>query len=472
MKSKMESQRGTVEKYGGTSLLNAERDNAALDHIVSTRRRLGSESYALLVCSGVGKKNNTPDGRKATDHAIDIAAGRNREHEWRVLEDILRSNVHDHGLPAGVADGPIQEVQRILESGTIDEAAKAKIIWLPERCKQWVLFTKAQRTYPDLQFVLLDYEDNGMIGINNGSFNGVPVDHKATLQKITHIAKAKELKGKIAIMGGFGGIRAGTKELVTLERGMSDGTATYWGAALYLDEIDIFSDQNGILPVDPGIIPGLDPIAELTYREAEAFAGLGADIIKDVAIRPARERGIPVWIKNSLDFSQRGTLVHANPSTDHYGVKAIAHVDGYMLMTVYGMRMNERGQAARVSALFAKQGFNIDSEVDGDSCRTYAFKPEGNLSALLAQLDQNEHRATATTMMTRIALVGEGMSFVRNGGKKAEEILRETLNSRKIPISMYSGAHDAVICSAFIPQEYTHQAITHLYRALEFHRSS
>ena len=432
----MKHHRGIVEKYGGTSLLNAERDTAALNHIADTYHSFGSDTYTLLVCSGVGKKDGTPDGRKATDHAIDVAEGRNKEHEWRVLEDILRGNVHDHGLLSSVAEEHIREVQKILESGNVDEAAKAKIIWLPERHKQVVLSTKAQRAFPDLQFVLLDYDENGMIGVHNGSYNMVPADHKATLQRITQVAKERGLKGKIAIMGGFGGTRAGTKELVTLERGMSDGTATYWGAALYLDEIRIFSDQNGILPVDPNIIFGLGPIAELTYREAEAFAGLGADIIKDVAIRPAMERGIPVWIKNSFDFSQQGTLIHANPSTDYYGVKAIAHVDGYMLMTVYGMRMNERGQAARVAALFAQQGFSIDSEVDGDSCRTYAFKLEGDLSSLLAQLDKNGHRTTATTMMTRIALVGEGMNLVRNDGKKAEEILRGTLNRRKIPISM------------------------------------
>src|SRR3989338_5082433 len=107
MNDKMVYLRGVVEKYGGTSLLNAERDMTALNHIVETRRSLPLDAYAVLVCSGVGKKDNTPEGRKATDHAVDVAEGRNREHEWRVLEDILRANVQDHNLPASVADGPI-----------------------------------------------------------------------------------------------------------------------------------------------------------------------------------------------------------------------------------------------------------------------------------------------------------------------------------------------------------------------------
>lgn len=260
--------------------------------------------------------------------------------------------------------------------------------------------------------------------------------------------------------------------MVTLERGMSDGTAIYYGAAIYADEVRIFSDQNGILPVDPDIIDNLSPIKELTYREAEAFAGLGAKIINDVALRPARERGILVKILNSFDFTQTGTNIRANPSTDHYGVKAIANVPDYQLITVHGMRMNQKGIAAKVSSLFAEYDLSIDAESDGDSCKTYAIIPNDNTAKLLNKLASLDHRTTTINRMARIALVGEGMEYIpHTNAKTADQILLETLKTQSIQLEMYTLARDSVIRSFFIPQEYTHQVITHLYRAFEFHRN-
>lgn len=467
------SERGVVEKYGGTSLNSAERDTKVLEHVVETyRTEIGKGGYMFMVCSGAGKKDQTAEGRKATDHAVDIVEGRRPEQEWRVLEDILRRNVQEHGLDQEIINPYIAEARKILDSGNLDGEAGAKIVWLPERCKQYTLQAAARVLFPGLEFVVLDYAENGIVGRDDSAGHlNVAVEHEATLGLIPEIAKRKKLKGKIAILGGFSGTRSGTKELVTLERGMSDGTATYWGAALYLDEIRIYSDQEGLLPVDPSIISGLSPITELTYREAEAFAGLGANIIKDVAIRPACERGIPVKVLSSFDFQSQGTLIRANPSVEHYRVKAIAQVPGYDLITVHGMRMNEKGVAARVAALFATHGFNIDSEVDGDSCRTYAVKPSGNLAALREELAGQGHRTITINLITRIALVGQGMNSLAVEGGSAGQILLSILSERKIPQYMYSWSYDSVISSAFIPREYTHQAVISLYRALGFHRS-
>ena len=461
--------RGIIEKWGGTSLATAERDLHALSHTITTSP---SQEYTILIPSGPGKTNNTKIGRKATDHAYDIINNIERDKEWDILKQILQTKVHDHNLPSNIIDHLLQEVTIILESNNLDKEAEAKIIGLPERAEAKILYELGQIHFPEISFALLDYNENGMIGESLHPNNrDVPIDHYTTLKTITKKIKEYDLKGKVTIVPGFIGTKKDTNEMVTLERGMSDGTATYYGAALYADEVHIFSDQNGILPVDPNIIDNLIPIKELTYREAEAFAGLGAKIINDVALRPVKERGILVKILNSLDLTQTGTNIRANPSTEHYGVKAIANVPEYQLITVHNMRMNQKGIAAKVSSLFAEYDLNIDSEGDGDSCRTYAIISNENTGKLINKLASLGHRTTPINGMTRIALIGEGMNIPNKNYKTADLILLETLLKQGINIHMHTMAENSVIRSCFIKEEYTHQAITHLYRAFEFHRN-
>ena len=74
--------------------------------------------------------------------------------------------------------------------------------------------------------------------------------------------------------------------------------------------------------------------------------------------------------------------------------------------------------------------------------------------------------------MERIALIGEGMNYISNTNTNTADILfLGTLRSKSIPISMYTQMQESVIQSCFIEKKYTHQAITHLYRAFEFHRN-
>ncbi len=462
--------RAIVEKWGGTSLATKERDIRALEHTIATSE---DNEYTIMVLSGPGKTDNTKRGRKATDHAYDIVNDKERDTEWNILQEILQTKVKDHNLSTDTIAPLLNEIQQILQSGNIDKQAEAKIIGLPERVQARVMYEVGKRNYPTLEFVLLDYHQNGMIG--EKSFPGnrdVLVDHINTLKSITKVLKEHNLKGKIVNVPGFIGTKQGTNEMVTLERGMSDGSATYWGAALYADEVRIFSDQNGILPVNPNIIENLQPLKELTYREAEAFAGLGCQIINDVALRPVSERGILVKILNSFDFTQTGTNIRAIPSTDHYGVKAIANVSNYQLITIHNMRMNQKGIAAKISSLFAEYDLSIDAECDGDSCRKYAIVPHENISKLITTLDNMGHPAKLESGMERIALIGEGMNYISNTNAKTADILfLGTLRSKGIPISMYTQMQESVIQSCFIEKKYTHQAITHLYRAFEFHRN-
>jgi aspartate kinase len=451
---------GIVDKYGGTSLATAERDLKALKGTVE--RFGGGEDYCFLVCSGAGKAS----GReiKATDLAYQTIEG--NERAWDQLTKQCYNNLRGHQLDGIVIDDIIREGNDIVRKGNFNGENAAKIIGMPERVKARILYQVGKKYYSDIEFEILDYNQNGMVGKDVDENTDVPIDHHTTLANIAQLAREKDLRGKIIIVPGFIGTKEKTGEMITLERGMSDGTATYLGAALYLNEVNIWSDYNGISPVNPAIIPGLDPIKELTCREAEAFAGLGAKIINDVALKPVRERGTPVRILNSFNPEQQGTIIRASSSTDHYGVKAIANVSGYTLITVYDMRMNERGVAGKVANIFANSGISIESEVDGDSNRTYAIFPNGNIGKLLMELDKEKHRVETINQFARISLVGEGMDLIE--GRTAEDVFLSTIKALSIQSRMYSRANRSVIRSAFIPENFSHQLITYLFEELGF----
>jgi len=454
---------GDVEKWGGTSLATAELDRKALEHSVNSFTNNSATlkmDYGIIVCSGSGKTDDTSEGRKATDHAIDLVNGTNQENEWKILENIFKRNVNDHGLEQNILDPLLNEAKTILNSGDFDGEAKAKIVGLPERVKATIFYELGKKSFPGLDFVLLDYDQNGIQGINSSGNTEVLVCHQETLQNIVNVAKS--YKNKIIILPGFIGTKSRTNEMITLERGMSDGTATYWGGALYLDEVRIFSDYNGISPVDPKIISGLNSIDKCTYREAEAFAGLGAKIINDTALKPARERGIPVKILKSFEPDKQGTTIRAvaNGKKNKFGVTAIANTADYTMITVYNMPMLKTGVAAKVGDTFAKHSYNIETINDGDSCRTYAIFAKPNLGELILDLKKQGHPVKDVNSFARVTLVGEEINY------KANLVFLETLNELCIKPKIFQFCDDSIIVDAFIREQYVHNVVTKLYNRL------
>lgn len=113
---------------------------------------------------------------------------------------------------------------------------------------------------------------------------------------------------QVTVLGGFIG---STEDGVTttLGRGGSDYTAALVGAALAVDEIQIWTDVDGMLTCDPRILPGGHTLRSISYAEAEQMAKAGAKVLHPAAILPAVRQGIPIAIRNSRNASAPGTRV-------------------------------------------------------------------------------------------------------------------------------------------------------------------
>lgn len=112
----------------------------------------------------------------------------------------------------------------------------------------------------------------------------------------------------VAVVTGF--IAHDSKgKITTLGRGGSDLTATAIGAALGLDEIQVWKDVDGILSSDPRVVPNAVSVHEVSYEEASELAYFGAQVLHPIAMRPAMKFNIPVRVKNSYDPSALGTII-------------------------------------------------------------------------------------------------------------------------------------------------------------------
>jgi bifunctional aspartokinase / homoserine dehydrogenase 1 len=115
-------------------------------------------------------------------------------------------------------------------------------------------------------------------------------------------------KGVVPVVTGFIGATA-NGVLTTLGRGGSDCSATILGAALDADEVIIWTDVDGLMTADPRLVPDATTIAEISYREAEEMAFLGAKVLHPKTLRAVTQSGIPLWIRNTFAPELAGTKI-------------------------------------------------------------------------------------------------------------------------------------------------------------------
>lgn len=127
-------------------------------------------------------------------------------------------------------------------------------------------------------------------------------------------------------------------EIDNLKRGGSDYTATLIGAAVDAEEIQIWTDIDGMHNNDPRYVRNTHPVTELSFEEAAELAYFGAKILHPTCILPAKNRSIAVKLLNSMDPGARGTLITGRKS-EEAKIKAIAAKDGIVAINIRSDRM-------------------------------------------------------------------------------------------------------------------------------------
>jgi aspartate kinase len=300
-----------VQKYGGSSLTNADSIKRVARRIVETRKA-GHE-----VCVVVSAMGDT------TDELLDLA------------EQVSP-------LP------PAREMDMLLTSGErISMALLAMAI---------ANLGHTARSFTGSQAGVITDSAHGkarIIDVTPGRIRGA-LDN-----------------GDIAIVAGFQGVSADSKDITTLGRGGSDTTAVALAAALKADVCEIYTDVDGVFTADPRIVPNARRIARLSTDEMLEMAACGAKILHLRCVEYARRFDMPIHVRSSFSYRE-GTLIVAQ-TADKEGdsveapiITGVAHDRSQAKITVVGVP-DHPGKAAEIFQACAVAEINIDMIVQNVS---------------------------------------------------------------------------------------------------------
>jgi aspartate kinase len=245
-------------------------------------------------------------------------------------------------------------------------------------------------------------------------------------------------------------------EVDNLKRGGSDYTASLIGGAIVAEEVQIWTDIDGMHNNDPRIVKKTFPIKELSFEEAAELAYFGAKILHPSTITPAKMKGVPVRLKNTMEPSAYGTLISTKTITDRE-IKAIAAKDNLTAIYIHSTRMlNAYGFLRKVFEVFEKYKTPVDMITTSEVSVSITIDNDEHLEAIMAELRQFADLEEVDKDQTIVCIVG-------NFSADKEGIAIKVLEAMKnIPIRMICYGASEHNISLLIHGKYKNEALNAL----------
>lgn len=381
-----------VMKFGGSSVANAERIRTVCDIV---RSRL--DRRPVVVASAF---------RGVTDDLFKLAEEALKGND-ALLEKVKNRHLEcatELGVDPGLLRDNLAELAVLLKGISLVKELTPRtldyVVSFGERLSTRLIaaaFTKA-----GLPAEQHDAFDIGVL--TTDEFGGAQPLPEADEEIRRHVARMKTVP---VITGYIGKTRNG--DITTLGRNGSDFSATILGAALDAEEIQIWSDTDGVMTADPRICPDARPIGTLTFEEASELAFYGGKVLHPATIIPAIRKKIPVRVLNTFKPSHPGTAIVAAPTESRQGVRSIAHNLHNLIVTVTTPRMLQgHGFLAKIFNVFAKYKLVIDLVSTSEVSVSVTVDDSRNLGAALEEL-----RTFADVVVERekaiVCVVGDGI---------------------------------------------------------------
>ena len=351
-----------VQKYGGSSVADAEGMKRVANRIVAAKR---DGNQVVVVVSAMGD---------TTDELIDLA------------KQITP-------IPSG------RELDMLLTAG--------------ERISMALLA---------MAITNLGHEARSFTGSQAGVIT-TSTHGRARIIDVTPGRIQEALKeGAIAIVAGFQGISQDTKDVTTLGRGGSDTTAVALAAALDADVCEIYTDVDGVFSADPRVVPNARKLKSVTYDEMLELAASGAKVLHLRCVEYARRYNLPIHVRSSFSTNEGTWVVKDHPegaAMEQAIISGIAHDKSEAKITIVGVP-DRTGVAARIFQAIADADINIDMIVQNVSAAATGLtdisftlpKAEGaDATAILQKLQGEVGYASIQydDQIGKLSLVGAGM---------------------------------------------------------------
>ena len=352
-----------VQKYGGSSVADAEGLKRVANRIVATKR---AGHQVVVVVSAMGD---------TTDELIDLANQVTPLPNGRELDMLL------------TAGERISMALLAMAIGNLGNEARS--------------FTGSQA------------------GVITTSAHGRARIIDVTPSRITEALN----EGAIAIVAGFQGISQDTKDVTTLGRGGSDTTAVALAAALEADVCEIYTDVDGIFSADPRVVPAAKKLKTVTYDEMLELAASGAKVLHLRCVEYARRYDMPIHVRSSFSNNEGTWVVKDHPEggadMEQAIIAGIAHDKSEAKITVVGVP-DRTGTAARIFQAIADADINIDMIVQNVSAAATGLtdisftlpKTEGASATAILQRIQGEigfQSIQYDDQIGKLSLIGAGM---------------------------------------------------------------
>lgn len=408
-----------VWKFGGTSVGKPER-------MKSIRSLITEDGQPkIVVLSALSGSTNTLLSISESLNAGNAAEAKSKASELRAHYDQFLTELYS--TPAGLGQGQaivakeFTFIDSLIATSPYTVKQEKEMVALGELLSTQIFEAFLQEEgissalLPALDFMVID-EDNEPI-------------LKVIEQKLAAVLAPVKDK-QIFVTQGFI-CRNPEGEVDNLKRGGSDYTASLIGGAIQAEEVQIWTDIDGMHNNDPRIVKNTFPIRELSFAEAAELAYFGAKILHPSTITPAKLKGVPVRLKNTMEPSAFGTLI-SEKSTD-VEIKAIAAKDNITAIYIHSTRMlNAYGFLKRVFEVFEKYKTPVDMITTSEVSVSVTIDQTTHLDAIMSELREFAELEDPDMNQVIICIVGNFWADKEGIAIKVLEAIK------KIPIRMIS----------------------------------
>lgn len=429
-----------VMKFGGTSV----EDAVAIDRSCGIVAQRISRKPLVVVSALAGTTNGLIEaGRLAGERKLDEALAVIAPLEARHVE-LLPSTATDFAA--------LRELLRALSSiGELSARTRDLITSYGEVLSSQIFTDRLRKHGHDA--VHIDSRENIITDETFGSAAPLTGIIREKLQKS---ARPHLEAGRIVVMGGFvGSTESGIT--TTLGRGASDYSAAIAGAALDAEEIQIWTDVDGLMTTDPRIVPGAWKVKETSFVEASELAYFGAKVLHPATVLPAVDKNIPVYILNSRKPAGTGTRITRDAVPCKNSIKAIAVKRGITAVTVSSSRMlMAHGFLKALFEIFDRHRVSVDMIATSEVSVSLTVDNATKLPAVLDEL-RTLGEVKVDEQLTLLCLVGGNLRYTAGVAAEVFGAIRD------INVLMVSHGASNINLSFLVDQKDADKAIQKLH---------
>lgn len=455
-----------ILKFGGSSLKNEHRFKVAVQIIQS---EIEKGLCPVVVASALGGVTNLiVDASELAcegDKKFEIIFEEIKNRHFRVIDTMLHGDVESKRYVMNILEDLSTSLQGLFLLRDMSDRISDTILSSGERMST-VILNRAL----EIEGIRSTVCDARECIRTDSNFGNARVDHNRTEELICEKFE-KEHYDAWVVTGFIAADESGAT--TTLGRSGSDYTASIFGSALEVDEIDIWTDVDGVMTADPVKTKDAFVISKLSYEDAMELSHFGAKVIFPPTMIPAMKKNIPINIRNSYDLEKPGTVICSECELADGVAAGIASIDGISLLIVQGSGMvGVRGISARLFDCLAINRINIIMITQASSEHSICIAVKSQKSALAKKVIQEEFQLELQAQLIDriavedetaiLAVVGDGM---RQRTGVAAKVF-QSLGKHLINVKAISQGSSERNISIVISRHDEERAISILHRSL------